>query len=304
MELSEIESESYFSKIETSNGKTLYSFIDFTNHILNVKYKFDVGKISVFEADSTDVYYTADLNSDDSYNINLEWNEGYFLKIRRCFYKRPKDVSYIFEKPESSLDEQNPILRILFKLKQGVEVTAFQAVLKPTYVSNAFGQMTDFMFRFSYNINKQLLDMREEVRKEKEEKNVALKELSIIADKVEESENSLIKKCVLLINEKKKKIKNLKEYLGGNAKQYEKILELNLLNSEEVKRNPEKAPEITLEKSSQDTKNDKSKKENSHDEFIPDSLGVYPDSLQSSQSSRKPGENEYKRQGSLSDMFK
>lgn len=109
---------------------------------------------------------------------------------------------------------------------------------------------------------------------------------------------------MLLINEKKKKIKSLKECLGGNIKQYEKIQELNKLASEEEKKHPEKAPEIIIEKGSQENKGDKLKKEGSQDEFMPDSLGIYPDSLQSSQSSRKATDVEYKRQGSLSDMFK
>lgn len=55
-----LEKESYFTKIEVHTGETLLIFIDFLPHVTNVKYSFPVGNITIFIKNITDIYFTAD----------------------------------------------------------------------------------------------------------------------------------------------------------------------------------------------------------------------------------------------------
>lgn len=111
----ELRKESVFSKIETQKGDILFVLISFEEQKQMEKKEFELGSIVIFKSTLPNYVLTTKCKNNDAkitlhflvvstncLNEALEWNYAYFKKIRLCFQRVFRDVTYIFNQDGDS----------------------------------------------------------------------------------------------------------------------------------------------------------------------------------------------------------
>eukprot|EP00357_Protocruzia_adherens_P022533 CAMPEP_0115009112 /NCGR_PEP_ID=MMETSP0216-20121206/22388_1 /TAXON_ID=223996 /ORGANISM="Protocruzia adherens, Strain Boccale" /LENGTH=376 /DNA_ID=CAMNT_0002376797 /DNA_START=91 /DNA_END=1221 /DNA_ORIENTATION=- len=215
-----LRNEQQFAKLETQRGDRFYLFSEWKAHPINEKTEFAIATLYLFSEKYQDVVWTAPLSSKGSYNLSLEWNFAYMRKIRAACTNQLKNCKYLLQRctsdEEGMGDADNYMMfRIHFRMQNDVEILAFQAKLMPNYVSNPYHFLLDKLADFNSSKNKALEAHERQIQSVQEENtNLLVNNQQLIQQKAD-MENEMILKFVKILNEKKKRIRELEARIGS-----------------------------------------------------------------------------------------
>ncbi|CAK58910.1 unnamed protein product (macronuclear) [Paramecium tetraurelia] len=202
-------------KIESREGQIIYIFTKLFDHPIRQQIKFAFGQINVFIEKQGIKCFKSEMNSMECLNQGIDWDQKYFDKIITCLERPDKDFSYSFKRSEGN--EQVPCDYVLI-LSEKVHKLNEVILLRVYLIENpSFSTLDHF-----YRVCKEIQDKKEIMYKSLEEKFTNLTQqrqklqtdIEFISNQSQQREKEILKKFVLLLNEKKKEICRLNQING------------------------------------------------------------------------------------------
>lgn len=233
--MSQVERIYWFHGVNSSNddlkGIIKWNKFDLENLYLN--HNTELAELTIFDWKRRDGSWKGKLYP-NGLNDSMEWDDNYFQNLKLCFRERPQDVEFTLQPMDDKVilnasnikrkssglgsqeeDSENMQFAALHKVKAGSMITRISWM--KCKCKFEYDDSFDVIWSVLHNAltqNNKLLDMAFQQRDKKEAK---IKEMATLLNKqlnyAQEEKESILKKCVLLLNSKKEQIRKLEDKL-------------------------------------------------------------------------------------------